>query len=119
MVVVMSTIIASAIVFLTFGAFAVLGAMTVKRAHKTALKVVGYVTMVVFGFFAVILPLYFLWSFPASEVSETIVRDCEFFSSQQEAQHFLDKAKASDISPEDTVWWLDQDNDGIACEDSF
>ena len=107
------------VVFLVFGAFAMVGALTVKRAKETALKVAGYVVMVVFGFFAVVLPLLFLWSFPVSEGSETAVKDCEFFSSQQEAQHFLEKAKARHLRPEDMVWWLDQDNDGIACEESF
>jgi len=111
--------IVSVILFLVLGAFAVLGALTVKRAKEAALKVVGYVTMVVFGFFAVILPLFLLVSSPASEENETAVLGCEFFSSQQEAQHFLDKAKASHLRPEDTVWWLDQDDDGIACEESF
>ena len=111
--------IGSTTLFLVLGAFAVVGALTVKRAKETALKVAGYVTMVVFGFFAVILPLFLLVSFPASEESETVVLGCEFFSSQQEAQHFLDKAKARHLRPEDTVWWLDQDDDGIACEESF
>ena len=107
------------VVFLVFGAFAMVGALTVKRAKETALKVASYVVMVVSGFFAVVLPLLFLWSFPASERRETAVKDCEFFSSQQEVQHFLEKARDSYLRPKDTVWWLDQDNDGIACEEAF
>ncbi len=109
----------SAVLFLVLGAFALIGALTVKRAKETALKVAGYVTMVVFGFFTVVLPLFFLVTFPASEESETAVMGCRFFSSQQEAQHFLDKAKASHRRSEDTVWWLDRDDDDIACEESF
>lgn len=76
----MSIVIGSAlVVFLVCGAFAAVGALTVKRAKETALKVAGYVVMVVFGFLAVALTLLILLTFSASGWSETAVKDCDFF----------------------------------------